>query len=1027
MNQNQPDIPMHETGNTAAAETRMTRFRRRFGAWRLEYGYLLIAGGVPAVLFLLLYISQGVHPFGDYSVLTLDLNAQYIGFYNALWNFMHGDGSLLYSFSRELGGEFLGIFDYYVASPFAWIIALFPITRMLEALLTLFTLKTGLMGLTMGFYLHRHSSGKPNRLAIVAFSTMYALCSYAIENQSNSMWLDVMIWLPLLTYGLEELIRKGHFRLFVFSFAITLYSHYYIGYMTCIYVVAYSFFYYFAHNRNNENNPMGERNHFAKSVGRVALWSALAVCMAALTILSAKYSLGFGKNDFSNPNWDVTQKFDLYLLLYKFLPSSYDTIRPAGLPFVYCGVLTILMAPAFFLCRKFSDREKIAAGCFILFFVLSFAVSDLDLIWHGFQKPNWLNYRYSFMLSFFLLTLAYRALTQVNFIPRKSLLLVTAGWSVYILILQALRSPILEHLLALPNQQSNPDNFNAVRPFATVWLGLFCLLAYFVLLCVAGRTKRATNTVTAVLAFLVCTEMFLSGLSETQSFIKDVGHTGYSTYNNYLKTFLPIAETIRDGDAGFYRTEKTYSRQKTDNFALHFKGMTCSTSTLNQDVIDLLDTMGCVSKSHWSKYVDSNPVSDSFFGIRYLVTDQDMSYVYGEPVYKNEVFRYDEDFTPVNRPDVYRNPYALSLAFGVADAYEQFHVFTEDNKGKRVDVYNTPMDLYNEMLTAMLGEDKLVEVFKKTTQVTPTASAETSNCTYGNTIDNHYKWTVDSKDTEASITLHYDVPTGTELYLYIPSGYPREVKVAVNGSSKGGFEGGSDSTYRRIASLGKVTKSDLTLKLTIKNSSNNLYIRQKNTEGKVYDSYIYYIDMDVLTDAMTRLQQMGYRIDDNCPDDHMTGSITTRQDSQLIATTIPYDEGWNVYVDGKKVEVCRTADALLGFRIDGAGEHTLEMRYMPHTVSFGLAVSIVAILIFVVLLVLYRRLVRIPVLRGVLTVPGEPLPTAETAEDSAAVLPGDIGYETPDVDPVPPDAPDDIDETPDPKDARAHGKKPDKK
>ena len=76
---------------------------------------------------------------------------------------------------------------------------------------------------------------------------------------------------------------------------------------------------------------------------------------------------------------------------------------------------------------------------------------------------------------------------------------------------------------------------------------------------------------------------------------------------------------------------------------------------------------------------------------------------------------------------MYRNPYALSLAFGVADAYEQFHVFTEDNKGKRVDVYNTPMDLYNEMLTAMLGEDKLVEVFKKTTQVTPTASAETSN------------------------------------------------------------------------------------------------------------------------------------------------------------------------------------------------------------------------------------------------------------------------------------------------------------
>jgi uncharacterized membrane protein YfhO len=996
---------------------RISRLRRRMASVWKEYRYLLIAGGVPAVLFLLLYISHGVHPFGDYSVLTLDLNAQYVGFYNALWNFLHGDGSLLYSFSRELGGEFLGIFDYYVASPFAWIIALFPITRMLEALLTLFTLKTGLMGLSMGFYLHKHSGGKPNRLAIVAFSTMYALCSYAIENQSNSMWLDVLIWLPLLTYGLEELIKKGHFRLFVFSLAITLYSHYYIGYMVCIYVVAYSFFYYFAHNRNNENNPKGERSHFAKSVGRVALWSALAVCMAALTILSAKYSLGFGKNDFSSPSWDITQKFDLYLLLYKFLPSSYDTVRPAGLPFVYCGVLTILMAPAFFLCRKFSDREKVAAGCFILFFVLSFTVSDLDLIWHGFQKPNWLNYRYSFMLSFFLLTLAYRAFTQVKLIPRRSLLLVTVAWSAYILILQALRSPILEHLLALPNQQSNADKFDAVRPFATVMLGLACLLAYFVLICIIGRTKRATNTVSAILAFLICAEMFLSGLSETNSFIDDVGHTGYSTYNNYLKTFLPISETIREGDAGFYRTEKTYSRQKTDNFALQFKGLTCSSSTLNQDVIDLLDTMGCVSKSHWSKYVESNPVTDSIFGIRYLVTEKDMSDVYGEPVYKNEVFEYDEDFTPVSNPDVYRNPYALSLVFGVSDAYEQFHIFTENSSGKQVDVYNSPMDLYNEMITAMLGEDELVEVFKKATQTTKTAEAETSNCTYGNTIDNHYKWTVDDKSTESSITLHYEVPTGTTLYLYIPSSYPREVKVSVNGSSKGGFDGSSDSSYRRIASLGQVSSSDLTLKLTIKNSSNNLYIRQKNSDGKVYDSYIYYVDMEVFADAMTRLQQMGYRIDDNCSDDHLTGSITTVQESQLIATTIPYDEGWNVYVDGEKVEVCRTADALLGFRIEGVGEHTLEMRYMPHTVSFGMAVSALAIFIFILLLIAYRWLLRIPLLRGVLTVPGKEINAAETSEssDSDKPLPGDIGYETPDVKPVSPDAPDDIDEKPDKK------------
>lgn len=1034
MDQNRPDMPLTEAADVATVtatdatpdirqpkETgkkttkKPPRLLKKGRGLFAEYGYLLIAAGVPAALFLLMYIAQGVYPLGDYSVLSLDLNAQYIGFYHALRNFLHGDASLLYSFSRNLGGEFLGTFAYYAASPFACIVALFPETRMLEALLTLFTLKTALMGLTMGFYLHKQSTGKPNHPMIVAFSTMYALCSYAIVQQTNSMWIDALIWLPILTYGLEELIKKGHFRLFTFALAITIFSNYYIGYMVCIYVLAYSFYYYFAHNRNNENNPMGEKNHFIKSVGRVALWSVVAVCMTAAIVLAAKYSLSFGKSDFSNPSWDIEQKFQLILLPYKLLPSSYDTVGPGGVPILYCGTLALLMAPAFFLCKKFSDREKIASACFILFFVLSFSVSTLDLIWHGFQKPNWLNYRYSFMFSFFLLTLAYRAFDRMEFISRKSLVAIAAVWGGFVLTLQLQRDLMVE-LVQQMGQKSRsgtkPENFTAMRPWATVGLVLACLLIYFVLICVAGRTKRAKKTVCTILAFVVVVEMFLSGLSDTQAFVKDVGHTGYSTHNNYYKTFLPISDAIQELDQGFYRTEKTYSRQKADNFGLQFKGLTCSTSTLNQDVIDLLDTMGYASKSHWSKYVGGNPVADSVLGIKYLVTDNDMTDFYGEPVIENEEIEYDEDFSPVSKPDVYQNPYALSLVFGVADAYEDFHVFTENDDGKRVDVYNSPMDLFNEMITAMLGETETVEVFKKVTQVTPFAEAETVNCTY-TTYDSgrHHGWKKDDTAKDASITLKYEVPTGTDLYMYIPSGYPREVKVYVNGTQKGGYDGSTDSTYRRIASLGESDTSELTLKLQIANSSNNLYIRSKDEDGeRTYDTLIYYIDQEVLADAMTRLQAMGYQIDEGYTDDHLTGSIKTEQTEQLIATTIPYDEGWKVYVDGERVETFRTADALLGFRIENTGEHTLEMKYMPNSIAFGIVVSVLATIAFILLAVLYRWLRRLPLVGAVFTVPGEPLPVAETPESRAAIAPGDIGDDPPEVEPVSADAPEDIDE-----------------
>ena len=92
-----------------------------------EYGYLLFAALIPMVLFYLMYlITQQLYPFGDGTVLVLDLNGQYVSFYEGLHDILRGEADLLYSFSRNLGGEFLGIYDYYVASPFAMLLALFP-------------------------------------------------------------------------------------------------------------------------------------------------------------------------------------------------------------------------------------------------------------------------------------------------------------------------------------------------------------------------------------------------------------------------------------------------------------------------------------------------------------------------------------------------------------------------------------------------------------------------------------------------------------------------------------------------------------------------------------------------------------------------------------------------------------------------------------------------------------------------------------------------------------------------------------
>ncbi len=955
---------------------------KRIRLFQGEYGYLVFAALIPAVIVYLLYLVRGLYPFGDGCVLVLDLNGQYVSFYEALHDILHGDADLFYSFSRNLGGEFMGIYDYYVASPFALILGLFPERWMLEGLLVLFMLKAALCGLFMGLYLHKHSTGEPNRLSVLAFSLMYALCSYCIIQQHNSMWIDAVLFLPLLALGIESLIRYGRFRLYVFALAVTLWSNFYIGYMVVIFTVLYCFYDYFAHNKNGENNPLGEKAHFVKSVGRVALWSVLAVGMAALVILTARYSLSFGKDEFSNPNWGISQKFEFFELFQKFLPSSYDTVRPAGLPVLYCGMLTVMLVPAYFMSKKFSMREKVASAIFILIFIASFATSSLDLIWHGFQKPNWLNYRYSFMLCFFLVTLAYRAFDNIAFTSRKSLLGTIAIIGGYVILL-----PELAEFFLIQNNGKDLKT-TEIRPFATVWLALGCLIAYFIIISLYGKMKaRKKETLSLVLVVLVCVELFLSAAADMDELNTDVSYSKYSRYNNMIDTFRPIAYKVQENDQGFYRMEKTYERKTNDNFALQMKGIALSTSTLNRKTIDFLLDIGYNSKSHNSHYAGGTPVNDSLMGIKYLITDKDMSSFYGEPVYTQEDYGYDEDFTPLGDYKVYQNPYALSLIYGVDDNILDFNA----------DDYASPFDRLNAMVTAMLGEDELVEIFKPATM---NGEPELNNVEKGASRENHlYYKVVNTDQSDATLTYSYTVPAGETMYFFIPNRYPRKVKLKVNGTSI------STAFENYILPIGSSDTGEMEVEVKIDNTSNNLWILEQEVPSSVY-----YIDREVFADAMARLAETQVTIDEDYTDSHLFGSLTTTVEDQLMFTTIPYDEGWHIYVDGEQVELQMTADALISFYVEDAGEHEIELRYMSKALSMGLSITIVSVLIFIIILILYPFAKRIPILRAIVGIHGEEQPELMTPERMAELEPGDIGYIAPD-DPDSDDPPSDTSST----------------
>ena len=67
------------------------------------------------------YDHHSVHnwhlPFGTKTILTSDLENQYVQFFSYLREIYKGNHSIFYTFSKTFGGEMLSLYAYYLMSP----------------------------------------------------------------------------------------------------------------------------------------------------------------------------------------------------------------------------------------------------------------------------------------------------------------------------------------------------------------------------------------------------------------------------------------------------------------------------------------------------------------------------------------------------------------------------------------------------------------------------------------------------------------------------------------------------------------------------------------------------------------------------------------------------------------------------------------------------------------------------------------------------------------------------------------------
>lgn len=115
---------------------------------------------------------------------------------------------------------------------------------------------------------------------------------------------------------------------------------------------------------------------------------------------------------------------------------------------------------------------------------------------------------------------------------------------------------------------------------------------------------------------------------------------------------------------------------------------------------------------------------------------------------------------------------------------------------------------------------------------------------------------------------------------------------------------------------------------------------------------IYYLDDAKFIRAYNTLNQGALNIASHS-DTKISGTVEATNDGAMFFS-IPYDKGWTIKIDGKKVDSFAIKDALLGVNVP-AGSHTIQLSYTPVGLIKGILLSILSILFLTAFTVLKKR------------------------------------------------------------------------
>ena len=694
----------------------------------LKKGSLLLSFFIPVLLLLIIFIFAKVYPFGDRTLVIWDCNGQYIDFFASLKSIFFENNNLLYTFSKTLGGDMVGLTAYYLISPVNLLFLLFPNAYLPVALSIVILIKLGLCGLTFFYFLNNTYGQNRNQLI---FSTTYALMGYNMAYFWNVMWIDGVILLPLLVLGLERLIAEKRPLLYISVLALAIITNYYIGFMLSIFSILY-----FIYRTFLRPEKLKDLKSYGKTVLTYTGASFLSAGLACFVLIPTVFSLQGGKALFSWKTLGFFKNFqfiDVFQKLYT-TSLSIEHMDSGTFPNIFCGIFVLTLALLYFINAKVPLKQKLLDLSFLAVFFISFYINTFNLIWHGLNAPTCFPYRYSFIFCFLLIWIAYKGYCHQKTNKPKDY---------FFCALIFIIAPVVIF-------RNTPDFITMKVLFFDVFLcSAFCLLLYFLI-----HKESRKKLVIAAILLLTAADLSLHGENSVRQ-LQDNFSLTMSKYVDYVKTTGAVIDRVKENDDGFYRLEKTFKRSANDSMQFDYNGLTHYSSCEKTFVKLFMRNMGFRASISAVTYPPGYAAaSDSFFGVKYLLSQKAVDKPY------DALFR-------ENNITVYQNPCALPL--GLVVDKDILKVHSEISTGNTFQLQN---NLWNAM-----DKDQTDDIF---------VPAEVIHTSYENVDVSQVEETtfyrrINQGDI-ASIIYTLAIGSNHNVFMYLPTkSWSQNASVLVNG------------------------------------------------------------------------------------------------------------------------------------------------------------------------------------------------------------------------------------------------------